>query len=77
MIGDPNVELLTHMADALGELTQADPELRAFVASTFARLLGDDDFLNALPGLIVDGSPQGRTAIVLARLHEIARIRAQ
>lgn len=56
------------------ELAVAEPGLRSFVASTFARLLGDENFLNALPGLIMEGSPQGRTSIVLARLQEIARL---
>lgn len=63
--------------ELVGELAVAEASLRSFVSSTFARLLGDEDFLNALPGLIVEGSPQGRTAIVLGRLHEIARIGAQ
>lgn len=54
------------------ELQKADRELRDFVASVFARLLADDGFRNALPGLIVEGSPAARAPIVLDRLRAIA-----
>jgi len=54
------------------ELGQAPPELRSFVAQTFARLLADEGFDNALPGLVVDGSPAVRTPVVLQRLRAIA-----
>lgn len=51
------------------ELQQSEPELKAFVAKTFADLLADDDFLNALPGLVADGSPAVRGPTVLRRLE--------
>lgn len=54
------------------ELRAADPELRAFVVATFAGLLADRGFLNALPGLVIDGSPATRTPIVLQRLRHLA-----
>ena len=54
------------------ELGKAPQELRSFVAQTFARLLGDEGFDNALPGLIVDGSPALRTPVVADRLRAIA-----
>ena len=54
------------------ELRQAPPELRSFVAQTFARLLGDEGFDNALPGLVIDGSPAVRTPVVRERLRAIA-----
>jgi predicted nucleotidyltransferase len=54
------------------ELGQAPPELRSFVAQTFARLLGDEGFDNALPGLVIDGSPAVRTPVVRERLRAIA-----
>ena len=60
--------------ELVGELARSEPELRKFVASVVARLLQDDDFLNALPGLVLEGSPQGRANIVLERLREIAGI---
>lgn len=61
--------------ELVNELADAEPALRRFVATTFERLLGDDDFMNALSGLITDGSPPGRTAIVLRRLRDIAALR--
>lgn len=61
--------------ELVGELRAADPELRAFVSATFARLLADEGFLNALPGLVLEGSPATRTPIVLQRLRELAELR--
>lgn len=58
----------------VAELGKAPPELRHFVAQAFARLLADDGFDNALPGLVVDGSPAVRTPVVLQRLREIAAL---
>jgi len=54
------------------ELGKAPPELRSFVAQTFARLLGDEGFDNALPGLVIDGSPALRTPVVRERLRAMA-----
>lgn len=48
----------------------------SFVARTFARLLADDGFDNALPGPFVDGSPAVRTPVVLERLRAIAALQA-
>lgn len=56
------------------ELGKASPALRGFVAQTFARLLADDGFADALPGLVVDGSPATRTPMVLERLRAITAL---
>ena len=58
------------------ELGKAPPELRSFVAQTFARLLADEGFGNALPGLVLDGSPALRTPVVADRLRAIAAMQA-
>lgn len=58
------------------ELRQADAGLRTHVAETFARLLADEGFVNALPGLVIEGSPADRTPIVLQRLRAIAQMKA-
>ena len=63
-------------AELVAELGRAPPELRAFVAQTFARLLGDEGFDNALPGLVIDGSPAVRTPVVRERLRAIAALGA-
>jgi predicted nucleotidyltransferase len=60
----------------VAEVAEADPALRAYVAAVFARLLDDEGFLNALPGLVMDGSPAIRAPAVLDRLGAIAALRA-
>lgn len=61
-------------AKLAAELATAPPELRSFVAETFARLLADEGFHNALPGLILEGSPAGRATVVLQRLEAISKL---
>lgn len=64
-------------AELEGELAQAAPHLRTFVAGTFKRLLADQRFVNALPGLVMQGSPADRTLIVLQRLRALAQMHIQ
>lgn len=59
-------------AELVAELAKAPPELQSFVAGIFARLLADEGFHNALPGLIVEGGPAVRTPVVVQRLRAIA-----
>jgi predicted nucleotidyltransferase len=54
------------------ELKRADPPLRQYVAGVFAKLIGDQAFIAALPGLILDGSPALRVPLVTERLRAIA-----
>ncbi len=56
------------------EFERAAIELREYVAGVFARLLEDADFINALPGMVIEGSPADRSPVVLQRLRAIARI---
>lgn len=65
MMEDPNVQLLA----------QASAPLRDYVAGVFGQLVDDEDFLNVLPGLILEGSPAARGPIVLQRLRAIAALR--
>lgn len=58
--------------EIVAEVAQADPAVRAYVSRVFARLLADDGFLNALPGLVMDGSPAIRAPAVRERLKAIA-----
>lgn len=60
--------------ELVDEVRAADPELRGFVGATFAGLLADTGFLNALPGLVIEGSPATRTPIVLQRMLQIAEL---
>jgi len=57
------------------ELGRANSELREYVADVFARLLGDEGFLNALPGLVIEGSPADRSPVVLQRLRAMAQMK--
>ena len=58
----------------IDEFEHAEIELRDYVASVFARLLADEDFINALPGMVIEGSPADRSPVVLQRMRAIARI---
>lgn len=58
--------------EVVAEVARSDPEVRRYVCAVFARLLADEAFLNALPGLVMDGSPATRTPVVLQRLRLIA-----
>jgi predicted nucleotidyltransferase len=57
------------------ELAAAEPELRRYVAAVFARLIADERFLDALPGLIIEGSPSVREPLLLQRLEAISRLK--
>ncbi len=62
--------------EIVAEVAQAEPELRRYVVEVFARLLADDGFMNALPGLVMDGSPAIRAPAVRERLRSIAAMAA-
>ena len=61
--------------EIVDEIANAEPSLRAYVGSTFAKLIADDGFFNALPGIILDGSPPSRLPVVLERLKAIAAMK--
>jgi hypothetical protein len=63
--------------ELVDELGRADRELREYVAGVFARLLADENFINALPGLVIEGSPADRSPIVLQRSRAIAQMKAK
>lgn len=58
------------------ELGGAEAEIREYVAGVVVRLLADQDFINALPGMVIEGSPANRSPIVLQRLRAIAQMKA-
>lgn len=58
--------------ELVSEIAQAEHALRAFVAEVFGRLIADESFIDRLPGLVLDGSPQQRTNIVMQRLTELS-----
>lgn len=61
--------------ELLEELREAPPEVRRFVCDTIAAWLGDDDFMEALPGQVAgDDISQTRVSVLLARLRSIAEL---
>ena len=61
--------------ELIEEFGRADRELRNYVAGVVTRLLADQNFINALPGLVIEGSPADRSPIVLQRLRTIAQMK--
>jgi predicted nucleotidyltransferase len=67
------VAVVDGRVELLPELPAAPPEVRAYVASTVRRLLGDPAFIDALPGhLPPDEASQARLPVLLDRLRRIA-----
>ena len=60
--------------ELVDEFEREAVELREYAAGVFARLLADEDFINALPGMVIEGSPVDRSPVILQRLRAIARI---
>jgi predicted nucleotidyltransferase len=64
--------------ELVDEIAHAESGLRHYLADTIGRMLSDEAFLNALPGLVLEGSPpQGRVPIVLQRLTAISNMNAK
>ena len=59
--------------ELVAELGNNESELRQFVADVFTQLLAEEGFLNALPGLVIEGSPADRSPVILQRLRAIAQ----
>ena len=57
--------------EIVAEIADADPRIRGYVAAVFGRLLSDEGFLNALPGLVTDGSGATRVPVAIERLRSI------
>lgn len=67
------ISIINGRKEIIGEVASSSPELRAFLSETFAAFLADEDFLESIPGhLLPDPANQGRYAIVLDRIKQIA-----
>lgn len=60
--------------ELIAEVERSEHSVKSYIASAFTAFLRDADFLNALPGLVIEGSPTGRTSVVLRRLREMAQL---
>ncbi|MBK6938640.1 MAG: hypothetical protein IPH13_00325 [Planctomycetes bacterium] len=70
------VEVVNGRPTIESELSTTHAEVRNFVAQQFETLLGDRDFMGALPGhLESDSTSQARLEIVVGRLRRIALLR--
>jgi predicted nucleotidyltransferase len=58
--------------EIVDDVGAADSAMRDYISAVFAQLLADEGFQNALPGLVMDGSPATRVPVVLERLRSIA-----
>ena len=56
----------------VADIAGAPAEVRRYIADVLGRLLTSSDFLNVLPGLVLDGSPATRAPRVLEKLRQIA-----
>jgi predicted nucleotidyltransferase len=65
------ITIVDGRSELLDELRIAPEDVRSYIADSFDRLLKIDEFLDALPGHIID---QGRFTILLSRLEQIAKL---
>jgi predicted nucleotidyltransferase len=57
--------------EIVAEISDAEPGIRTYVAAVFEQLISDEGFLNALPGLVTEGSSATRVPMVIERLQSI------
>lgn len=61
--------------EVVDEIAQSDREVRGFIASEFADLIRNKDFLEALPGfLLPDSASQARQPLLKKRIEAIAAL---
>lgn len=60
--------------EIVDEIAAAGPEVRAYIASEFQRLLADPDFVEALSGFLMpDAASQARRGLLEERLRTLSR----
>jgi predicted nucleotidyltransferase len=69
------VALIDGRAEIVGEIANANADVRAYIVSEIRGLMSDDDFREAIPNfLLPDQASQSRRAIVESRLNAIAAL---
>jgi len=69
------VSVIDGRSELLPELQGAPQDVRSFIASTVARMLDSNQFIDALPGyLLPDAISQSRISVLLKRLGDIAKL---
>lgn len=64
------IAVIDGRASLSDDVKTADGEVKAYVQAEMTRLLSNDNFLGALPGLVLDS---GRDTVILDRMKTIAR----
>jgi len=70
------VRIIDGRREIVSEVNQCDGELGTYLRQAVVELLGEEDFLDALPGhLLGDAGSQARVDLVLERLREMSQER--
>lgn len=71
------VAVLDGRLEIVGDVAEADSDVQSYLAGQFKELLGDDDFLDALPGhLPADAASQARVPLLVERMESIVALNA-
>ena len=69
------VAVIDGRAEIVGEITNANADVRAYIVSEIRGLISDDDFREAIPNfLLPDSASQSRRALLEGRLNAIAAL---
>jgi predicted nucleotidyltransferase len=66
------ISVVDGRSSIIADVAQSPADVRRYITGVFERLLASADFVNVLPGLILDGSPATRAPQVLEKLRLIA-----
>lgn len=67
------VAVINGRQELVDECREESAAVREYLKGAFAELQDDDDFFNALPGLLPHGS-ENRVEVVISRMEELARL---
>lgn len=69
------VTIIDGRGEIISEVQKAENELKKYLALRFSSLLNEQDFLDALPGLLLpDNASQARLPLIIDRFKAIAKI---
>jgi hypothetical protein len=69
------VALIDGRAEIVGEIANANADVRVYIVAEIRALMSDDDFREAIPGfLLPDAASQSRRALLEERLNAIAAL---
>lgn len=72
---DDVISLIDGRPEIISDTRSAEPEVRAFLAEAFQKLLNNEEFLDALPNFLYsDAASQARHPLILSRMQDIANL---